>query len=266
MNPNSGIFLPEHESLAEDVLLLALHDEHGTAQMNAKRLRSALATATAMDLLVSGKIATVDGHVIVTDRTPTNDPVQDRALQAIGAATVRMPMLQCSGLIAAAMPDIMPRLCDHLAARGVVERHPRRMLGVIPATDRYPTRDGRMERHLRNHIRDVALHEKEPDTRTAILAALVVGFHLETGLFNDEERPVAVAHLRDIATQLHQQSRSGPSTTTGIVANAGVAGGTPVGDNAFADLIVDEGVGVAMEFIFNLLPTLIGGLFELLDS
>ncbi len=266
MNPSSGIFLPERESIAEDVLLLALHDERGTTSLHEKRLRAALAAATAMDLLVSGKIATMDGHVIVTDRTPTNDPARDYALHAIGTATTRMPLSRCGDLIAAAMPDIMPRLCDQLVARGVVERHPHRILSVIPATDRYPARDGRMEQNLRNRIREVALHGKEPDTRTAILAAFVVGYHLETGLFNDDERPVAVARLREIAGQLHQRSRSDPPAATGIIANASVAGETQGGDNAFADLVVDEGVGMAMEFIFNLLPTLLGGLLELLDG
>src|SRR5947209_5984461 len=112
----------ERESLAEDLLLLALHNERGTTQLKETQLRGALATATVMDLLLGGKIATVEEHVIVVDRAPTNDPVRDHALLCIGATKTRTPLAQCGGIIEAGIPEIVPRLRDGLVARGVLER------------------------------------------------------------------------------------------------------------------------------------------------
>lgn len=257
--------LPERESLAEDLLLLALHNAHGTAQLKEKPLRSALATATVMDLLLGGKIAATDGAVIVVDRTPTNDPVRDRALACIGGAKTRTPLAECGGMIEAAIPDIATRLCEQLVARGALARqHARAFLHA--GADRYPEQDGRIEQEVRARLRAVALHGAKPDPRTTLLATLVVGYHLDGPLFNDEERPLAQAQLREMAAQAHQRRQPGAQAAAGIVAGAQTAGATNVSGNAVMDFIADGGVGAAFELVFDVLPTLLSGLFELLSA
>lgn len=259
--------LPERESLAEDLLLLALHNARGTSQLKEQQLRSALATATVMDLLLAGKIAATDGHVIVVDRDPLHDPVRDHALLCIGAAKTPTPLARCSDMIASAMPDIASRVREQLVARGVLQRQPHRNFGLLPTADRFPERDGRIEQDVRSRLRSVALHGTKPDPRTAILVTLVAGYRLDDTLFNDEERPIARAQLRDIAMQLHQRPRSGASATAGsIVANAQAAGATNVSGNAFVDFMTDVDIGAAFELIFEVLPTLIGGLLDLLSA
>lgn len=257
----------ERESLAEDLLLLALHNERGTTHLNEKQLRSALATATVMDLLLDGKIAAMEEQIIVVDRNLTNDPVRDRALRCIGAMTTRAALSQCSSSIEAGMPDIMPRVRDGLVARGVLQRHAHRPLGILPAEERFPERDGRIEQDIRSRLRAIALHGAQPDARTAVLAALVVSHHLDAALFNDEERPLGQAQLRDIALQLRQRPPSGATATaSGIAASAHAAGATNVGGNAFMDFISDLDAGAAFEVIFDVIPTLLGGLLDLLSA
>lgn len=253
-------------SLAEDLLLLALHNERGTSQIPEKELRHALANATVMDLLLAGKIAAVDGHIIVVDRAPTNDPVRDHAAQCITAAQTRTTVTQCSGIIETGMPDLMPQLLDGLVARGVLIRQSHRNIGIVPAPDRFPEQDGRIEQTVRGRIRDVALHDTQPDARTAILATLIVGYRLDAGLFTDEERAVAHARLRDIARQLHERpattSSSSSLTAAGFATTAHAAGASNVGGNAFVDVFSDIDFGVAFEVVFDILPNLLGGLLS----
>jgi hypothetical protein len=261
-----GMTIAEHESLAEDLLLLALHNERGTIQLDEKQLRSALATATVMDLMLGGKIAAMDGDVIVVDRTPMNDPVCDHALRCIGATRERMALSQCGGIVETGIPDIVPRLQDGLVARGILRRESSRRLGILPAEERFPEQDGRIEQGVRARLRAVALQGAKPDARTAVLAALVVSYRLDTVLFNEEERPLGQAQLRDIALQLHQRPQNGASAMAGSAATAAhTAGVTNVSGNAFVDFMADGGVGAAFELIFDVIPTLLGGLLDLLS-
>ena len=75
------------------------------------------------------------------------------------------------------------------------------------------------------------------------------------------------AQLRAIVRTMHQRPPSGASATAnGFVANAQTAGIANVSGNAFVDFMTDEGVSAAFEFAFDLLPSIIGGLFEILDA
>jgi hypothetical protein len=258
--------LPERESLAEDLLLLALDNERGTSHLKEKDLRGALAAATVMDLLLGGKIAAMDGQVIVVDRGAMPDPVRERALRCIGDATTRPPLSRCGDMIATGMPDIAQQLGEQLVARGALDRQSHHRLGLLPAEERFPERDGRIEQAIRSRLRAVALDGAKPDPRTAVLAALVAGYHLDGTLFNEEERPRGCAQLRDIALQMHQHSRGGASATaSGVMANIQVAGATHVSGNALVDFMASDGVDAAFQFVGDVLPTLLGVVFELLD-
>lgn len=258
--------VPERESLAEDVLLLALDNERGTSRLKEKDLRGALAAATVMDLLLGGKIAAMDGRVVVLDRGAMPDPVRERALRCIGDAKTRLLLSQCVGMVATGMPDIAQQLGEQLVARGALDRQLYHRLGVLPAGERFPERDGRIEQAVRSRLRSVALDGTKPDPRTAILATLVAGYHLDGALFNEEERPRGCAQLRDIALQTHQHSRGGvPATASGVMATIQTAGAANVSGNPIVDFMASDGVDAAFEFVGDVLPTLLGVIFELLD-
>ena len=250
---------PERGSLAEDVLLLALHDEHGTTHLPEKRLRSALASATVMDLLLRGRITTADGYVIIVDRRPLDEPVCDCALQCIAAAKTRTAHSACAASLVTAMPEITTMLLDRLVARGAVARERRRLLGIIAAGARFPERDGRIEQDLRAHLRAVALYGKQPDTRTIILATLVVGYHLEGGLFDARERDGAIAQLREIARTAHQR----PAV---IAATAHAAGADNVTGNGLTNAVSEIEWDGAFEILFQVIPSVLGAIFDALSE
>lgn len=84
--------------LAEDLLLLLLHDASGKPMVDTTRLDLALAGAALLELATLGKVdvtgphdAVKPGRLIVRDGTPTGDTVLDEALrkavEAVTAAT-----------------------------------------------------------------------------------------------------------------------------------------------------------------------------------
>lgn len=253
---------PPRESLAEDLLLLALHDERGTSHVPAKELRRALATATVMDLALGGHIATQGGHVAIVDRTPADDPVCAHALRCIAQSPTSKTVKECHAVVEAGIPDIAARVRAGLVARGVLHHEQHRMLRVGPVAERFPMRDGWIEQTVRAQLRDVALRDTKPDARTAVLAALIVSYQLDRGLFSDDERPIAQARLRDVARGLHERARSDAARMSGIASVSHVAGASNVTGNALVDIATDTGVSIALDLMLQVIPSLLGGLLS----
>lgn len=254
---------PPRESLAEDLLLLALHDERGTSHVSAKELRRALATATVMDLALGGYIATQGGHVAIMDRTPADDPVCAHALRCIAQSPTSKTVKECHAVVEAGMPDIATRVRAGLVARGVLHYEQHRMLRVGPVAERFPMRDGWIEQTVRAQLRDVALRDTKPDARIAVLAALIVSYRLDRGLFSDDERPIAQARLCDVARGLHEQTRSdADARSSGIASVSHIAGASNVTGNALVDIATDTGVSVALDLLLQVIPSLLGGLLS----
>lgn len=253
------------ESLAEDLLLLALHDERGTSHLPEKELRRALATATVMDLALGGQIATQGGQVTIVGRTPVDDPVCAHALRCIAQSATGKTVKECHAVVEAGMPDIAARVREGLVARGVLHHAHHRVLRVGPMTEHFPERDGQIEHDLRTRLRDVCLHGRGPDARIAVLAALIVSYRLDGGLFSDDERPVAQARLHDVARGLHKRAQSDAAVlSSGIASASHIAGASNVSGNALVDFAADIGVSIALDLLLDIIPSLLGGLLSAL--
>ncbi len=251
-----------HESLAEDLILLALDDARGTLAVPAARLQPALATALVLDLVTGGQMAVIAGHPVVTSQTPTGDPIRDHALHRIATMPQRGTLEQCSALLAETMPDLATALREQLVARGVLSRQ---------GNDHYPARDGAMEGGLRDRIRAAAHAGGQADDRTAIVISLACAHGLEECLLPVAERHTATPHLRQIAEAMHRRTRAIPPPVAG--AAAAVAGTAAIIAATQTDkgqqivgAIVDTGADIAGDVIvsgvFEVVDGLIGGLLS----
>lgn len=202
------------ESLAEDLILLALDDAHGTLALPAARLQPALATALVLDLVTGGQMAVIAGNPVITNQTPTGDPIRDHALYRIATAPRRGTLPECSAMIAEAMPDLATALREQLVARGVLHRQ---------GNDRYPACDGAMEGGLRERIRAAAHRDGQADSRTAVVVSLACAYGLEECLLPVAERQTATPRLRQIAAELHRRTRAILPPVAGAAAMAGTA-------------------------------------------
>jgi hypothetical protein len=167
-----------------DELFLLAHDARGKPLTSELRLSAGLAGATLIDLLVTGRIAVIDGRLDVVDPTGTGDPETDSTLEVIAANTAPAGPRAWVSWISHGAYD---RIADALEARGLVERSTVRRLGVVPVQRCAPAAEDDLVR-VRSRVR-FAIHSPElPDPSTAALCGLARALRLERYLLLSEPR------------------------------------------------------------------------------
>ena len=168
--------MTSHHSLRlhEQILLLALRDERGTAEPKAGMWRLAFGGAILAELVLEeriaihpGKKAIVEARAPVTNRPPIGDPVLDASLTLIAEA--KRPARAARWVGKLAKLDLRRKSCEGLCDRGVLQRSEDRILFVFTRT-RFPTVDPAPERGLVETIRTaVTSDDGQVDLRTAAL-------------------------------------------------------------------------------------------------
>ncbi|MFC4062976.1 GPP34 family phosphoprotein [Planomonospora corallina] len=156
-------------TIAEEVLLLAHEESTGKPLVNSTQLDPALGGALLAELAITGRIDLAGKKVVVRDTTPLGDEELDATLARIaGDSKERKPEWWVYRLSSA---KLRRRLLTGLAERGVLDAEHRKVLGVFPVT-RYPERDPRVEREIRERVQSV-LAGSDPDERIAVLLAVL---------------------------------------------------------------------------------------------
>lgn len=133
--------------LATDLLLLALDDDRGTVLPQAALgLDYGLAGAVVMELALRGRIR-LEGDVVSTTGTATDDALLDDALRAI-AATPGKTLSHWVWHLSRDLGGLRQRLLDRLVARGTLEKREKRVL-LLFHQNVYPERDARVEHDIR---------------------------------------------------------------------------------------------------------------------
>ncbi len=183
-------------TLAEQLLLIQLDDEKGgdTSQWGGD---PGLAGALLLDLARAGSLeAGEDGDLRVTGPPPSRAVLAD-AHRAIAEGKPR----DAKGWIGRLQKDLKPikeRVADDLVARGVLDEHRRKLLGVFPQT-RFPERDPGPERELRTRLGDVLVTGREPTEEEAMLVALMLPFGLVEKAVDKPQRKEAKKRAEAIA-------------------------------------------------------------------
>lgn len=159
--------------LVEDLLLLLLDDESGLIKGEGT-LYYTLGGAVLVELALRGHIETVDGagflagqKVQAVGTAPPSDPLLGRAYDKV-AEKVR----GVQSLLPLVGGDLRAQVIDRLLERGLVRRETRKTLGLFRST-RLPAQDPVYEATVLERVRAVLVDRVEPDTRTAVLAALL---------------------------------------------------------------------------------------------
>ena len=184
-------------TLAEELLILALQDDSGTVSWSRKTtIRYGLGGALLMELALQDRIRCLGGTIELVDPSPTGDEVLDSALRTIrGSDRLRDARYWVGQL--GSRTGLTDQLARRLVAQGILHEQDRTLLRVFHDC-RYPTTDPRPESRLRCRIRDVALGDAEPDTRTLLLLSLVNSCKLEDLVFSPEELHQARRQIKAI--------------------------------------------------------------------
>ena len=185
------------QTLAQDLLLLALDDEKGTQSWPGLKTGSyGLGGAVLMDLMLSERIGLAGGEVVVKDQTPTGDPVLDAALETIRASKEPRDAKHWVKKLGG-KAGLHEQLARRLVERGILREQTHKYLWVFHE-QRFPTSDPSPEFIIRDRIRDVALAGVEPDTRTLLLLSLVNACDLTDRLFSRDDRKQATQRIKDL--------------------------------------------------------------------
>jgi hypothetical protein len=176
------------QTLAEDLLLLALDNDKGTVSWaRSSALHYGLGGALLMDLALNGRIDLREEKIVIVDPSPTSDAFLDTALDTIRASQRLRDARHWVGQLGG-RAELQEQLARRLVQRGIVREQEHEFLRVFHG-NRFPTSDFGPEAMLRDQLRDAALGIAEPDIRTRMLLSLVNACDLADGLFSREERP-----------------------------------------------------------------------------
>ncbi|MGW7367308.1 GOLPH3/VPS74 family protein [Streptomyces sp. NPDC054841] len=184
-------------TLAEEIMLLSLDDESGTAKSRTAA-GWAVAAGILLELVMAGRVTVTDGRLEVTDHSPTGVALLDGRLEKLAEWTERGSRRRMTDWLAKDHPKAVPATVESLCARGLVVEEVHRALGIFPVR-RYPEADGSVEQELRSRLTAVVLEGAEPDERTCGLVALLQATHLHGLAFPGLPRKQVDPRMMEIA-------------------------------------------------------------------
>ena len=180
--------------LAEQFLLIALDDEHGTT--SAEGVDAALAGALIIDMLRTGALVDEDSKLVARADDPGHALLAE-AREAMATGRPRSARRWVDRLPRDLKP-LRRRVAEGLVEQGVLTEAPRKVLGV-PAGTRYPVADPAPERDLRNRLDSVLVRGAEPTDEESCLIALLVATDLVKRVVPRENRHEAIRRAKDVA-------------------------------------------------------------------
>jgi len=206
-------------TLGEQLLLLSLDDESGTAKESAK-VALAISAASLVELALAGRIDVTDDKVTVVDATPLGEPALDAALTEIVG---KDKPGRTKDWIHQLKKDAVAGANTGLIEKGLVREEKKKVLGLFPVR-RYPEADGSAEAAVRQRLDEVVLRGATPDERTASLVALLHGGKLHRLAFPDADaRPVeaameSISHGQWSATAVRHVVKAAEDALVAIIA------------------------------------------------
>jgi hypothetical protein len=209
------------EGLAADLLLLALDDDSGTVPIGAGYTDLALAGAVLVELVDIGRVELVPEErkaragrerVRIFDDSPTGSALYDGALSRLAGKNPR----STHDAVQRMSKDVRAALLDQLVADGRLERHERRLLGLIHLKRHLPG-DIPHEAALRSRVQSTLTGSSDDEHATALTVLLNAGEVLTTALqLKGAEAREAKRRAKDVAARLGE-SRAGASTAGAAV-------------------------------------------------
>jgi Golgi phosphoprotein 3 len=186
------------QTLAEDLLLLAIDDDRGTVSWSrpTAELKYGLGGALLMDLALQERIESVEKKIIAGDPAPTGDELLDAAMEMIRSVTNPQNAMHWVKKLGD-QKDLKEQLAHRLVARGILRQEEHTYLWVF-REPRYPTVDPEPEAAIRRQIHDVVAGHAESNPRTLLLLSLVNACDLTDGLFTDGERKQAKRRIKEL--------------------------------------------------------------------
>jgi hypothetical protein len=173
----------------ETLFLLAIDDEEGDLLETAlKKLEPALAAALLAELILRGRIAIDENHIIVVDPTATEHPVLDHALyEMVDTARMRKVKYWINTFI---YEKFCPEIGQTLVEKGILFRKKKRLL-LAASSAMHSNGQASAKFHLKNRLREIVLAGHLAKIPELIVLALLYYCDLLNLVFTKGERKSA---------------------------------------------------------------------------
>ncbi len=185
-------------SIAESILLLALHDATGERKGNF--LEYALAGAALTDLLLAGRLREAGDppkRLELVDATPMGDPYIDACLEVLaakGSGKKAESYVETLGN----KSSLLRILLEQLARRGIVSMKTKKVFFFFTKTT-YPEADPSAERALKARLEHVMFGDGEVDIRDSVIIALAHHTGILKENFDRDKLKTHKKRIEDIA-------------------------------------------------------------------
>ena len=203
--PLRRVYGGDMANLAEELLLLAFHDDTGRNQV--MNLEYGLAGGIILDLALAERIDVVDKKVQVISAEPTGDRLLDDMLQRLADDKQR----RAQSVIQRLARGLTQAVRDGLVADGVLEHERDTVLAVFPYNRYRPTSQTDVEAEVRRRL-ETAIDTGQADDRTRGLATLVHILQMERKVFPDRK----AREVRRALKELSEASWSARATKAAI--------------------------------------------------
>lgn len=184
-------------TLAEEIMLLSLDDESGSAKQR-QAAGWAAAGGILLELVLAERVSVTGKYLELTDATPTGEQLLDSRILLIGSWLRGRSKRRVTDWLTKDHTKAVGATLERLSERGVVTARESKVLGVFPVR-LYPEADGAVERELRARLTAAVLKGAEPDERTAGLIALIHSAKLHRLAFPGRPRRQVAARTAEIA-------------------------------------------------------------------
>ncbi|SDJ36213.1 GOLPH3/VPS74 family protein [Salimicrobium halophilum] len=174
-------------TIAEELLLLALHDKKGTVVARANSsLDFGLAGAFIGELALRERVKADGKKLVVTDTTPVDDPYLNEIFEEIKNFGKELKIKGWVEKFGYRMKKKKKGMMTRLAERGVLEEKEKEILFVFKRK-KYPSKDASYEQEIRTKLNEAFESTEPPEPRTLILLSLIDACDLVKQVFPKEE-------------------------------------------------------------------------------
>lgn len=199
-------------TIAEEVVLLQLHDEDGTfIHVTDWSNRYAMSGAILMELAEAGRVDSDLEELYATQTEPIGQTVADEILTEIANLTERRTIRYWVEFVSERADDIRDEAIAGLLSKGVIERQDTRFLWVFRSR-RYPVVDGRTEKEVKLRLYELLFSDSIPSPRDVILLCLVHA----TGILSALLPPDQLEPLTDRIEQIRSLDLIGQDVVSAI--------------------------------------------------
>ncbi|MFE0154316.1 GPP34 family phosphoprotein [Nonomuraea sp. NPDC059007] len=199
-------------------LFIVCHHENGKPLIHRSSISLGLAGAVLIDLALYGRVRLNGRAVVVTDRTPTGDPVVDAYAGAFLRERPELDAVTWSKTVAA---DSYDRARRQLLRVGLLTEVTGRRLGMLPYT-RYRADMASIVR-ASTDVRSAVSGWREMDARGAALCGLVLALQVHTELYIGQSPAQLTTTLRTIVNEHSPQVKELVGLFEALIGEAAVA-------------------------------------------